>query len=52
MRTCFINPRHTCATRVTVLVLRVCVCVCVCVCAQQKREGYFNLAKVISVAAE
>ena len=26
MRTCFINPRHACATRITVLVLCVCVC--------------------------
>ena len=28
---CIINPRRTCAARVTVL--GVCVCVCVCVCA-------------------
>ena len=27
-----INPWHTCATRITVLVLCMCVCVCVCVC--------------------
>ena len=27
-----INPRRTCAARVTVLGLCVCVCVCVCVC--------------------
>ena len=27
-----INPRRTCAARVTVLGLCVCLCVCVCVC--------------------
>ena len=28
----FVNPRHACAARVTVLGLSVCVCMCVCVC--------------------
>ena len=42
---CIINPRHTCAARVTVVGLCVGMYVCVCVCVRSNLTPHIGITK-------